>query len=240
MEQLTTDTFFNGRLRVRQERRGYRFSLDAVLVADHCRHLRVRTVLDLGTGCGIIPLVLAYRNPDLQVWGVEIQPELADLAAGNVRENGMKNRVTIRCKDLVSLEPEDVPIPIDLVVSNPPYRRANSGRINPDRQRAVARHEIAATLGDIVGAARRILKPGGRFVTIYPADRTADLIAELRSWSIEPKYLRAIYSSDGSEAKLILVEGSRDGGAGMKIAPPLVIYGESGSYTPEVEAMFLP
>ena len=127
--------------------------------------------------------------------------------------------------------------PISLIVSNPPYRKVHSGRINPNPERAVARHEIKATLSDLLTATRRILPLSGRFITIYPAERVADLLTEMRASDIEPKFLRMIHSRRDSEAKLILAEGIRGGRAGTKIGHPLIIYQDNGDYTEEVEGM---
>jgi tRNA1Val (adenine37-N6)-methyltransferase len=127
--------------------------------------------------------------------------------------------------------------PVDLVVCNPPYRRAGSGRINPDNQRAVARHELKAKLQDVIVAAHRVLKTAGRFVTIYPAERTADILCQMRIDRIEPKLMRTIHSAQRSEAKLILIEGIKDGNPGLNIGPPLIVYAENGEYSDEVQQM---
>lgn len=240
LNSLTTDTFFNGCLQVKQYRSGYRFSIDAVLVAAHAGLHPAETVLDLGTGCGIIALMLAYRNPKTKVHGIEVQPELADLAAVNVEENGMGRQITIHCMDMKGLQLNTIFGQADLVVSNPPFRKAESGRINPNRQRAVARHEIKATLFDVVETACRALRVSGRFVTIYPAERLVDVLTQMRSADIEPKFVRMIHSDNQAAAKLILAEGKKGGRPGVKIGPPLVIYKQDGSYTDEVQKMFAP
>lgn len=236
----TSDTFFNGRIRIKQSRSGYRFSVDAVLLAHYAKPRKNDYILDLGTGCGIIPLLLAYRHPDINIYGIEVQKELADIAILNVKENCMENRIAILCMDMKELKHDTVPGPIDLVISNPPFRKADSGRINPDRQRAVARHEIKATLNDVVETASRILTVSGKFVTIYSAERTADILTQMKSVNIEPKYLRMIHSGLDTEAKLILLEGVKGARQGLKIGSPLIIYNQDGSYTDEVKAMFLP
>jgi tRNA1Val (adenine37-N6)-methyltransferase len=240
MDKLTTDTFFNGRIRVKQHPSGYRFSIDPILLAFHTRPRSGDKILDLGTGCGIIPLILAYRNPEAKICGVEVQKSLADVAALNVKENSMKNRIAIICKDMKDLKHNMVSGPFEWVVSNPPYRKRASGRLNPERQRAVARHEIKATLHDVVEAARRMLRVSGKFVAIYSAERTTDLLTQMRSAGIEPKFLRSIHSVRNTEAKLILVEGVKGGRSGMKIAAPLVIYHKDRSYTDETAEMFRP
>ncbi len=240
MNLLTADTFFNGRIRVKQNRAGYRFSIDAVLITGQTIPSPGNTVLDLGTGCGIIPLILAYRHPKIKVYGVEVQQQLADLATINVEENRMKDRITIHCMDMKKLKHDMMSGPVDLVVSNPPYRKAESGRINPDQQRAVARHEIKATLSDVVETAQRMLRTAGRFVTVYPAERMADILIQMRSAGLEPKSLRTVHSDRHSDAKLIIVEGKKGGRPGLKIGSPVIIYRKDGSYTDEVQEMFKP
>jgi len=128
--------------------------------------------------------------------------------------------------------------PVDLVISNPPYRKSGSGRINPDSQKALARHEIHVTLEDVVRTARRLLRTAGRFVVVYPAERLTGILTRMRCAGIEPKQLCMIHSGRKTPAKLMVVEGVRGGRPGMKIAPPLIIYGEDGTYTPAVEKMF--
>jgi len=240
MKSKTPDTFLNGRIKVKQERSGYRFSIDSILLACHAGPHPGDKVLDLGTGCGIIPLILAYREPNLNIFGIEVQKELADIAGSNVEENHMGDIITILCKDMKELKNDMISGPVDLIISNPPYRKVESGRINPDMQRAVARHEIKISLDDITATVRRVLRTAGRFVTIYSAERITDLLTHMRSAGIEPKFLRMIHSNIETEAKLIIVEGIKGGRPGVKIGPPLLIYDERGAYIQEVEEMFLP
>ena len=240
MPQLTSDSFFNGRIQIRQDRTGYRFSIDAVLLAHHVRPRPGDRVLDLGTGCGIVPLILAFRHPDITIYGIEIQRELSDLGVFNVSNNRMLDRITILCQDMRKLKSTMIAGPVDLVVCNPPYRKSESGRLNPDHQRAVARHEIKATLPDVITAARRMLRTAGKFFVIYAAERAVELFTQMHANGIEPKMLRSIHSSRETAAKLVVVEGVRGGRPGTSIAPPLILYDEEGNYTPEVLHMFEP
>jgi len=239
-DELTEDAFFNGRIRIKQNRFGYRFSVDAVLLAFYARPRPKDTVIDLGTGCGIIPLILAYRNPETKVYGIEAQQDLADISAINIEENRMGKQISILCMDMKILTNDIIPGPIDIAISNPPYRKVKSGRINPDRQKAMARHEIKATLFDVVETAKRMLRVSGRFVVIYPAERLIDIVTQMRASGIEPKFTRMIHSFANKEAKMVLLEGIKGGRPGIKVDPPLIIYRDGGSYTDEVEKMFLP
>jgi len=240
MPSFTTDSFFNGKIQVMQNRRGYRFSIDAVLLAYHAAPRAQEKVLDLGTGCGIISLIMASRYAGLEIYAVEVQTELADLADTNVHQNRLQDRIVVLCTDMKLLTLKMTSGPFDLIVSNPPYHRPGSGRINPDAQRAVARHEIKASLVDVLQTTRRMLRTAGRFVTIFTAERTTDILSQMRNEKIEPKMLRMIHSNRDTDAKLILVEGIKEGRPGLKVAPPLFVYDGKGDYTTEVQRMFEP
>lgn len=238
MNDYTYDTFFNGSLQVKQERAGYRFSIDAVILANHVRPRDGEQVLELGAGCGIVLLILAYRYPRVRYFGVEIQPDLYKLAQANIRDNGMQDIVRIYSQDLRDLKTTLIGEPVDLVISNPPYRKFDSGRINPNRQKAVARHELKLTLPEMILTVRRMLRTAGKFVAIYTAERTSDMLSEMKSVGIEPKFMRMVYSGWKTEAKRILVEGVKGARSGCKVGPPLVICNDDGNYTDEVEKMF--
>ena len=240
MPKQTTDTFFNGKLRVQQDPAGYRFSIDAILLASRARPRPKERVLDLGTGCGIIPLILAYRHPDITAFGIEIQKELALMAVSNVNANHLQNRITVLCRDMRELKPDVIDGPVDLVVCNPPYHTAKSGRINPDRQRAIARHELKINLADILQTTKRMLQPAGRFVTIYTAERMTDLFVQMRAHGIEPKSMRTIHGQPTADARLILVNGAKGAQPGIRLDPPLIIYDSKGGYTREILKMFEP
>lgn len=240
MVALSQDAFFNGRLRVTQSLNGYRFSIDAILLAAALEPQQGESILDLGTGCGIIPLILSTRYPGIHITGVEIQEELARLAQQNIIDNGYETSITIRNVDLKVLPDKETPGAFDWVVSNPPYRRPGTGRINPNRQKALARFEINVDLVQLVDAAARLLRRGGRFVTIFTADRMVDLIVQMRTATIEPQSIRAVQSQHGEAAKLVLVKGVKGGRNGLRIETPLVVYERDGNYTEAVEAMMKP
>jgi tRNA1Val (adenine37-N6)-methyltransferase len=237
-DDRTYDTFFNGRISVVQESRGYRFSIDAVILAGLLELEESERVIDLGTGCGIVPLILAQRQPHLTIYGVEVQGDLASLAEENVTRNGMRQRINIIENDMRLVLPAMVGGPVDVVICNPPYRSVESGRINPNRQRAVARHEIKVTLEQVIQSARRLLRTAGRFCCIYPAERLADMLIGLRRHRIEPKHLRFIQSDTQSEARLFMVVGTVLGRPGLLVSRPLVIYEPDGRYTNEMKSLF--
>jgi tRNA1Val (adenine37-N6)-methyltransferase len=214
------DEFMHGRLRLIQPRCGYRFSIDAVLLSQFVTTKAGDRVVDLGTGCGIIPLLLLLTMPVSHVVGLEIQPDLAGQAFRNARLNGVAGKMSV-----VIADARNAPLPplsTDLVVCNPPYRQIATGRVNPNPQKAIARHEILLALDDILKTSKRILKTGGRLALIYPSVRMVDMMARMRSHGVEPKRIRFIHPSGESESKLVLVEGTAGGRRGIKVLPPLL------------------
>jgi len=234
---LRTESLFQGRIRIRQKKKGYRFSIDAAILAHHVFLRKNETVVDLGTGCGILPIILAYRFPTARLFGIEIQKDLAELAVTNAGLNSMTDRITIVAGDMrdcsISLEPETA----DVVLSNPPYCKAQAGRVSPDMERTLARHEITASLSDVLSTARRLLKPSGRVSLIFAAGRFVDLVSQMRAFGLEPKRLRMIHSAEASQAELVYVEGAKNGRPGVKVLPPLTVHGPGGGFTEEVEKM---
>jgi tRNA1(Val) A37 N6-methylase TrmN6 len=217
---------------------GYRHSLDPFLLASFVQvKPSDRRVVDLGTGSGIIALLLALRCADITVTGVELQESLADLARQNVTLNDLDAKLVILNKDIRKAAEWAFPQTVDLVVSNPPYRGAGTGYSSPDPGRAAARHELAGGLEDFVAAAAWLLKNGGRFSLIFLAERLTDLLTTLRQKNLEPKRLRMVHSRVGDPARLVLVEGRRGGRPGLAVEPPLYIY-DGEDYTPEVLACY--
>jgi tRNA1Val (adenine37-N6)-methyltransferase len=225
----TLDTFFDGRLQILQKKKGYRFSIDAVLLGQFSRIRKNEKVIDLGTGCGILSLLLSQNTKAHSFVGVEIQKELAELANKNVRLNHLEDRVWILQKDFRELKEAFPPGSFDVVLSNPPYRKYRTGRVNPAMDKAIARHEIKGTLEDLISIASYLLPPKGRCYLIFPALRTVDLLVVLRSQKLEPKRLQFVHPHVGEEAKFILSESIKDSGVELKVIDPLILPGdESG------------
>jgi tRNA1Val (adenine37-N6)-methyltransferase len=218
------DDFMGGRLRLIQSKKGYRSSIDAILLSDFVTVKKDDIITDLGTGCGIIPLILLLTRSVKFALGLEIQAELASQASRNIILNGVSKKMSVVLGDIRN--PPTKESFSNVVVCNPPYRKRDSGRINPDHQRAIARHEMFVSLDDILNCAKRVLKAKGRIAMIYPAERLADLFIKMRSIDLEPKRLRIIYPGMESNAKLALLEASLEGRRGLKILPPLIGQGE--------------
>lgn len=220
----SVDAFMDGRLRLIQSAGGYRFSADAILLSRFVTTRKGDWVVDLGAGCGVIGLMLLLERPIGRVICLEIQAALADQALRNAELNGFKGKMTVILGDI--RHPPVCESVADVVVCNPPYRPARSGRLNPDPERAIARHEILASLKDILSAAVRLMKPKGRIAMVYPAARLAELTVRLRSFGLEPKTMRMLHPGPQEEAKLVLLEAMEGARGGLKILPPLMDQGD--------------
>ncbi len=214
------DCFMDGRLKLIQSKDGYRFSIDAILLAQFVTIRQGDVVVDLGTGCGVIPLILLLTKLVGYAFGLEIQEELAGQAARNILLNGFDDKMRVVLGDIKN--PPIAEESADVVICNPPYRQVKSGRINPDPRRAIARHEIMVSIDDILHAARSILRKKGRLAVIYSSVRLADILARMRRFNLEPKKIQIIYPDLNSGAKLVLVEAILGGRPGLKISPPIV------------------
>ena len=236
-EDETLDVLFEGKLKLFQGRRGYRFSLDALLLAHFMTCRRGETIADLGTGNGVIALTLAYLHSSLSITGVEIQLNMVDRASRNARMNGFQERITISQADVRNIQETFSPESFAAVVCNPPYRQTTSGRISPNVERKIARHEIAAGLADFLRAGAYLLPIKGRIAMVYPALRVVDLLQSMRNANLEPKRLRMVHSFADTKASLVLVEGVKGGRSGSEALSPLIVYKKGKQYTTEVEAM---
>jgi tRNA1Val (adenine37-N6)-methyltransferase len=233
----TLDTLFQGDLKFFQDRNGYRFSLDALLLCDFMTCHDGEKIADLGTGNGVVALILAYLHPSLSITGVEIQPKMVDRACRNVRMNRFAQSVTIRQSDICIIQDSFDRESFTAVVCNPPYRRATSGRMSPNTERKLARHEIAAGLSDFLRAGVYLLPIRGRMALVYSAHRVVDLLQSMRNANVEPKRLRMVHSFADATASLVLVEGVKGGRSGIKALSPLIVYKRANQYTTEIEAM---
>ncbi len=240
-KDYTEDALFDGRIRCLQHRTGYRFSLDAVLLGNFIQPRPGDRILDLGCGCGIVSLILAYRWPSVSITGLEIQPGLAALANKNVALNNWQERIEIVQGDLREIGKYIDPGSFDWVVSNPPYRKSGTGRVNPGGEQALARHEQAADLASVIKAANWAVRKRGRGAFIYPASRGAAVISELKNAGLEPKKMLSIFSYPGSAANLLIIETVKQGGEELTILPPFYVYQErDGEYSPEMGGYYSP
>ena len=237
----TLNTLSIGNIQLLQGENGYRYSLDPILLSRFVRIKKSARVVDLGSGCGILPILLAKLSTAEELIGIELQASLAVRSVRNVKLNSLQDRVHILPGDIRNIRNLLPAGSIDLVVSNPPYRSLASGRIAPGSERATARHELSGGLADFVASAKWLLKNGGSFAVIYLAERLPELMAAMVAVGIEPKRLRMVHSRQDAPAKIVLLDGCRGGRPGLKVEKPLYIYKNSGTgrdYTEEVLQMY--
>ena len=231
----TLDGLFQGEIKLFQPSDGYRFSIDAPILASFVKVKKGEKLIELGTGNGVILIILGKKYSYLEeLWGIEIQRDLFELAQENVKMNGLSERIRIIEGDVKEIERHFSPQSFQVVVSNPPYYPASSGRINPENKKALARHEIMGTIEDFLNATSYLLKEKGRCYFIYPQKRAITLLVEMRKRRLEPKKIRFVHPKPKEEAKMVLVEGIKGGKEGLVVEPPLYIFDEKGSYTEEM------
>ncbi len=244
MNNLTKDTLFYGRLHCWQAKEGYRFSIDAVLLAHFCLTWKKANILDLGTGCGILGLLLLFRNMNAieRITGVEFQKNLVDIARKNSEENGFSSKFEIvhgDYRNYRSLFPNEC---FTHIVCNPPFYKRGRGRLSTNREVLRARHQDERSFQLMMDAASFVLKNRGEMAIVYPAELVAGLLYTCRKKRMEPKSIRFVYSYPKAErAVLVLLMCRKNGGEGSIVQPPLYIYKEkNGSYTEEVQQMYIP
>ena len=220
-----------------QPKDGFGFTTDSVLLADFACRQSFRRCCDLGSGIGVLTLLIADACPDALVEAVEIQPRWAELSRQNIAANGMEGRVNVITGDLREHRSMFVPGSFDLVVSNPPYFPAGSGK-TAQGAFAIAREERCCTLADVVRAGAYLLKTGGRFCIVHRSERLAELMCAMTHAGLEPKRLRLIQHSRGSKPKLVLAEGRRGASPGLDVLPPLILKDDLGSDTPEARRIY--
>lgn len=217
-------------LKVIQNKDGFCFGSDAVLLSRFVKLKKGAKVLDLCTGTGIIPvLVWGLCNPE-SIDAVEIVPEVASMAQRTMALNGISDKVRVKCADIKNAKTIYGSHAFDAVTCNPPYMNAGGGLVNPKDNLAIARHEILCTLDDVVKSARDVLKPAGKLFMVHRADRMCDVITTFRKYKIEPKRLSVVYPSEGKPASLILVEGAKDGKPQLKLEEAVFMYDRDGNY----------
>ncbi|HGH0797423.1 TPA: tRNA1(Val) (adenine(37)-N6)-methyltransferase [Staphylococcus pseudintermedius] len=224
-------------LRIIQNDAVFSFSTDALLLG-HFTEVRKRDrILDMCAGNGVIPLLLSDKGNNV-ITGVEIQPQLVNMAVRSVQYNHLEDRITMVEMDINALIQAYSPAQFDLITCNPPYFKANQTNQHQLEAHKIARHEIYCTLDDCLRVSNHLLKEGGRVVMVHRAERMLDLFESMRHYRIEPKRLHMIFSKPGKAAQTIVVEGRKGGRQGLNIAPPFYIYDEQGDYTPEMKEIY--
>ena len=236
MENLRVDIVPGTDFKIIQDKKKFSYGIDAILLSSFTRPKGL--VMDLGTGTGIIPIRLAARDGIEKIYGVEIQEEVYRLAQRNVELNNLQDRVQIINMDLNELNNVFGKSSFDVIVSNPPYMKSGGAIINPDENFAISRHEIACKFEDIARISNYLLKPLGKFYLVHRPDRLVDILYTMRTYNIEPKYIRFIQPKANKKPNLILIEGLKNGKPDLKFHQPLIVYNEDGSYTEEIYKIY--
>ncbi|HBH12292.1 MAG: Methyltransferase small [Clostridiales bacterium 38_11] len=221
-------------LRIIQNTEWFCFGIDAVLLSDFAEIKKNSTVVDLGTGTGIIPLLLWGKKEPKKIIGVEIQKEVADMASRSICLNNLENSIEIINLDMNHLN-QIIPLhSIDVVVVNPPYVEFNGGNVNPKSNKAISRHEISCSLEDVVRVASGLLRHSGSFFMVHRPHRLVDIFCLMRKYKVEPKTIRFVHPKAGQQPNMVLVKGVKAGNSELKIKKPLFVHGEDGQYTDEI------
>ena len=224
-------------LKLIQDTTGFCFGIDAVLLANFAKVKKGAKVVDLGTGTGIIPTLIAGKSEASKIIGVEIQEEVYEMATRSVKLNNLEDRVEIINADIKTIDKELEVHGYHVVTSNPPYMH-EGGIKNPNDKKMISRHEVKCTLEDVIRAASRLTMPKGKFYMIHRPIRLVDISTLGRKYKLEPKKIQFVHPKAGKAPNLVLVEFMKDGRPELKIEDPLYVYGEDGNYTDEIKAIY--
>ncbi len=222
-------------LKIIQDTGRFCFGMDAVLLSGFAKAKPGEKVLDMGTGTGILPLLMSAKTDAEHFSALEIQPESADMARRSVAMNSLEDKIDIVTGDLKEASRIFGRASFDVVTVNPPYMTAGHGEMNPEDAKAIARHEILCTLEDVVREAAAVLKTNGRLYMVHKPFRLAEIIAVMQKYKLEPKGLRVVYPYADKEPNMVLVAAVKGGRSGIKIEAPLIIYEEKDEYTEEIK-----
>ena len=239
-------------LKIIQNNNGFCFGIDSVLISDFAKDIKNGSIgVDLGTGTGIISILLAAKTKLNKIIGIEIQPDVADMANRSVKLNNLQEKIEIKNMDLKDLPniknifSKDENIleylskeSIDFVVTNPPYKKLNTGKMNTKEYKYISRHEVTANLEDFIKASKYLLKDKCPLYMIHRPDRLVDIIELMRKYKIEPKKMRFVYSTMESEPTLVLIKGIKNARAFLKVEKPLIIYNSNGEYSEEIYRIY--
>lgn len=224
--------------RIIQKKKGFCFGMDAVLLSGFAWVKEREQVIDLGTGTGIIPILLEAKTKGKHFIGLEIQDVVAEMAKRSVCLNGLEEKVEIVQGDIKEASRIFGKASFDVVTSNPPYMVSCHGMKNPDPIKAVSRHEVFCVLEDVVREAALLLKPGGRFYLVHRPRRLAEIICVLRQYKLEPKRMKMVHPFVDKEANMVMIEAVRGGHPMMKVEPPVVVFEKPGVYSEEIRTTY--
>ena len=223
-------------LKIIQNSEGFCFGIDSVILSDFAKDIKKESkVIDLGTGTGIISLLLLAKTSIKSVVGIEVQPEVANMAERSIKLNNLENKFKVINCDIKDILKNVKREEFDVVVTNPPYKKINTGGKNENEKKLISRHEILADIFDFIKAAKIVLKDKGTLYMVHRPERLSDIFYALRENKIEPKKIRFVYSkNDSKEAKLVLIKAVKNGGDFLQVEKPLYIYKNNGEYSEEI------
>lgn len=228
-------------LKIIQNTKGFCFGIDSVILSDFAKNIKKGSkVVDLGTGTGIIGLLLCKKTELKEIVGVEIQKEVAEMANRSIKLNKLEDKFKILNTDINKIFEDKLleKNKFDVVVMNPPYKEKGTGKINEVDSKIISRHEVKATLSDFIKVASNLLKDKGEIYIVHKPERMPDIIQKMRENKIEPKEIKTVYSNKKTEASLILIKGIKGANKFFKILEPLYIYEEKGEYTKEIKEIY--
>ena len=237
--KVQNDLLNYSNLKIVQDDEYFNFSLDSVLLPNFVKiKSNTKKILDLGTGNAPIPMILSTLT-DAELYGIELQDEIYELAKESIEINNLQDRITIIHDNMKNLDKYFEPNSFDIILSNPPYFKLNeNSNINDNIQKTIARHEKEKTLSEIVFIAKKYLNNNGTFAIVHRTDRLIEIIEEFRKNNIEPKRIQLIYPKENTESNMVLIEGRKNGNVGLKVLKPLIAHKSNGEYTDEVKKMF--
>lgn len=222
-------------LKIIQNTEGFCFGIDSVLLSDFAKNIKKNAkVLDLGTGTGIISILLCGKTNLDKIVGVEIQEEVFDMARRSSYLNNLEDRFEVINSNILDLDKVYEKNTFDAIVTNPPYKEKNTGLTNESKKKIISRHEITANLEDFIRVSKGLLKDKGEFYMVHRPERLADIIYLMRKYKIEPKILRFVYSNKNKESKMVLIKGIKNAKPFLKVEKNLYVYDEDGKYTDEL------
>ena len=228
------DLEFKG-LKIIQNEKGFCFGMDSVLLSDFAKNMKNNsTVLDLGTGTGIIPILLCGKTNLKKVVGIEIQQDVANMAKRSSQLNNLQDRFEVVNTNIINLKNIYEKQSFDVIVTNPPYKKENTGITNENEAKLISRHEITANLEDFISISKDLLKDKGEFYMVHRPERLVDILSLMRKYKIEPKILKFVSPNKNKEPNLILIKGIKNANSFLKIEKNLYVYNEDGKYTNEI------
>lgn len=221
-------------LKIIQNQKWFKYGIDSVLLSNFAKIKKNAKVLDIGTGTGIISILLAKKTNAKEIVGIEVQSEVADMAERSVSLNHLENKIKIIGDTILNIEKYFPDEYFDCVVTNPPYQKENSGLHNENEKQLISRHEVLCNLEDIIAKSFKILRDNGNFYMVHRPERLVDILSLMRKYRLEPKEIRFVHSKAKEKPTLVLVKGVKYSGKFLKVLEPLIVYEDNGEYTDEL------